>query len=83
MTNWKTDVLSRYPARFEQLNDTQWIQRENIVQKEDDLQGTYFECQSRIISEEQYAAIISTQQLPEDNSHIKEALVDIYLMLLS
>lgn len=92
---WKNDQLSIYPNEFQKLNDNEWAWRKNIEEHTEIYQGidekgqpvtyetTYYTCKMAIITNEEYASIVSTQQLPTDNIHIKEALADIYIELLS
>lgn len=92
---WESDQLSTRPNEFQKLNDNEWAWRKNIEEHTETHEGTdekgqpvtyettYYTCKVAIITNEEYASIISTQQLPTDNTHIKEALADIYIELLS
>lgn len=92
---WSNETLNRYPNTFEQSTENTYIWRKDIVEHVETHEGideegkpvtyetTYYTCKMAIITNEEYASIISTQQLPTDNIHIKEALADIYIELLS
>lgn len=92
---WESDQLSTYPNEFQKLNDNEWAWRKNIEEHTETHEGIdeegkpityetkYYTCKMAIITNEEYASIVSTQQLPIDNTHIKEALADIYIELLS
>lgn len=90
-TEWTAEQCASQPDEFQKLSDYIYIQRRNIreVTKEDpSMEGesiTYFECESRKITKEQYDLLMDElsspahSQIVNNQADSMEGMTDIYV----
>lgn len=77
MNEWKEEILSRCPEKFEQLNKNSYIYRKNIEKKEDEDGNVYYTCLSSVITKDEYNNLVNTD-FNNKFLILMEAIADIY-----
>lgn len=76
-STWTEEILSRYPEKYEQLNDSTYIIRRNITKETDEQGNVFYRCECKTITKDEYSNMIDSD-FNNKFLIIMEAIADIY-----
>lgn len=82
MQGWKVELCAAQPKKFEQVNRSQYIQRENIEPYEKEwMDGTTehgWKCNSRILTMDEYRVLSKQEEIIENQLTLMSAVAEVY-----